>query len=140
MYNTIDEHAIEEYKKENHKNKNPNKLNYKNINFNKRPTIKINNMLSGKWYTIMMVDPDALTRETHEYRWWLHWLIINNDETIIPYNGPSPPYGTHRYYIILYEQPNKISLNTTPNRKQFNVGAFIKKLKFVDLTMFRYKK
>lgn len=29
------------------------------------------------YYTLMMVDPDAPSAKTHEYRHFLHWLIVN---------------------------------------------------------------
>ena len=63
---------------------------------------------SGKVYTVLMSDPDAPAKS------WLHWLVTNipaespsisEGQTIIPYSGPSPPSGTHRYILTLYEQP-----------------------------------
>jgi len=77
------------------------------------------------YYTIMMIDPDALSRSVHEFRHFLHWLVINVEgkggaaldtnghgaHTVCSYLGPAPPpdTGYHRYIQLIYQQPNKIS-------------------------------
>ena len=32
---------------------------------------------SGRYYSLLMIDPDNDTRETHLYRQFLHWFVIN---------------------------------------------------------------
>ena len=83
------------------------------------------------YYTIIMVDPDAPSSTNPIYRYWLHWLIINNDDTIILYNGPSPPKGSgnHRYFILLFYHNNRLNKNNIikeiTERKKFNLMNFI---------------
>jgi phosphatidylethanolamine-binding protein (PEBP) family uncharacterized protein len=89
--------------------------------FNKyAPKIKFNKQ-NNKKYTIMMIDRDAIQK------YWLHWLIVDTNNTIVPYNPPTPPKGsgTHHYCIIVLEQPNNIHLTEIPNRPNFNPKRFI---------------
>ena len=53
----------------------------------------------NKLYTVLMVDKDPPSRKNPIYKWWVHWLIINNDLEILNYNPPNPPKnsGYHRY-------------------------------------------
>lgn len=69
-------------------------------------------------YTLLMVDPDAPSRETPTYREILHWLVINipgnklsEGQTIAEYIGSGPPEGTglHRYIFLVFKQAGKIS-------------------------------
>lgn len=95
---------------------------------------------TDKYITIIMVDPDAPTKEIHTNRYWLHWLIINNDKTINEYNGPNPPIksGNHRYFILIFEQDNKINLDNEIPRAKFNLMKFIEinKLKLITYIKF----
>jgi large subunit ribosomal protein L35 len=90
-----------------------------------------------------MVDPNAPSSTNPIYRYWLHWLIINNDDTIIPYNGPSPPKGSgnHRYFILLFYHKNKLNKNNIIKeiieRKKFNLMNFIQ---IYDLHLISYTK
>ena len=106
-----------------------------------KPFVKFN-IPSGKYYTIIMVDPDAPSREKPIYKHWLHWLIINNDETVIDFEPSKPPKnsGLHRYYICLYEQKSKIKVTLDKNKRQnFSVQDFIKghDLTFIAGTMYK---
>jgi phosphatidylethanolamine-binding protein len=98
----------------------------------KMPTIKFNKD-PNKLYTIIMVDPDAPSRKNPIYKYWLHWLIINNHDIIAPYHPPAPPAGSgrHRYYFYLFEQKsvsNKDKLNNLyEERNNFNLENFIVK-------------
>jgi large subunit ribosomal protein L35 len=92
---------------------------------------------AGKFYTILMVDPDAPSPTNPIYKYWLHMLIINTNQIIVPYNPPDPPgnSGKHRYYICLYEQPMKINKDTinirnndfSIKRKNFQLDDFVNK-------------
>ena len=118
------------------------------INFDRYPSEK---------YTIVTIDPDAPSRKNPIYKYWLHLLIINNDQKVIPYESPSPPKGSgkHRYIFYLLKQQNTINKNKlmTPNknpqivdnikisdikRNNFNFGEFMhdNNLEIVDSVYF----
>jgi phosphatidylethanolamine-binding protein (PEBP) family uncharacterized protein len=79
-------------------------------------------------YTLVIWDPDAPNPS------FLHWLVINipedqvqNGETIVDYTPPTPPSGTHRYFVGLYRQPMTLNLGEISDRAGFSIEAFIKK-------------
>lgn len=98
--------------------------------------------LPNKRYVTLMVDPDAPSRSEPLYKYWLHWLIINKDETVLEYNPPAPPpnTGEHRYYVYIFEQqnPNKLIIKK-PGRTKFNLRSFVNKHQLIPITssMFR---
>src|SRR5438874_12510178 len=83
-------------------------------------------------YTLIMVDPDAPSRENPINKYWLHWMFINSDQVIVPFQPPSPPKksGKHRYYFYLFEQPKHFDVNEFKNKYigggHFNLINFIK--------------
>jgi len=66
------------------------------------PKVKISGT-GDNYYAIIAVDPDAPYPEKNIYKYWLHWIILNNDEEVIAYNPPDPPIDSdyHKYYFIL---------------------------------------
>jgi len=73
----------------------------------------------GAYYSLLMIDPDNDSRETHKYRQFIHWWLINipgvsggqsvdidKGFVVSPYMGcaPDPGSGRHRYVFLLYEQ------------------------------------
>lgn len=106
-----------------------------------QPQIKFN-LESNKFYTILMVDPDAPSKDNPIYKYVLHWLVYNNNEIAVNFMPPAPPSksGLHRYYICLFEQPNKIreSIKKYP-RHNFSVKDFVKQynLNLVSCVMFK---
>jgi phosphatidylethanolamine-binding protein (PEBP) family uncharacterized protein len=105
-----------------------------------KPKIKVN-LNRNKLYTIMMVDPDAPSCTNPINKYWLHWLIVNTTDIILPFKPPSPPPGSgeHRYYIFLLEQQNQIKIKTIPDRPKFDINKFINEhnLKPDSYAMFR---
>src|SRR5579885_935004 len=94
-----------------------------------QPKLKFNP--DNKYYSIIMVDPDAPSSKNPIYKYVLHWLVINNSEIILDFMPPAPPFGSgfHRYYINLFEQPNKIKLDEIPERHKFDLESFVQKYK-----------
>jgi phosphatidylethanolamine-binding protein len=106
-----------------------------------QPQIKFN-IEKGKYYTILMVDPDAPSRENPINKHWLHWLVINNDKTVVEFAPSDPPKNTglHRYYIGLYEQKGKIQVPKDKyGRPKFPVQDFIQEygLTLVECVMYQ---
>lgn len=66
----------------------------------------------GKLYTIMIIDQDAPSRKNPIYKYWLHLLIVNTNDTIMHYMPPNPPKGSgeHRYHLLIFEQASLHSL------------------------------
>ncbi|CRK89398.1 CLUMA_CG003149, isoform A [Clunio marinus] len=65
----------------------------------------------GVYYTLLMTDPDAPTRENPTLGEIRHWLVVNINnqnvgETIVEYRGSAPPMdtGLHRYIFLLFKQ------------------------------------
>jgi phosphatidylethanolamine-binding protein (PEBP) family uncharacterized protein len=115
---------------------------YKDIKVNSQELSKeltktiplINFPTTDKLYTLIMWDPDVSNNFKSS---WVHWISINlkipNDihtNTILKYNGPTPPSGIHRYYFGLFEQAYKINPNEINSkiqtRKNFDVNKFSK--------------
>ena len=72
------------------------------------------------FYTLILTDPDAPSRENPTYREWLHWVVKNvkvtnrrrvdveAGDTVVEYVSSAPPKdtGKHRYVFLLFEQKN----------------------------------
>jgi len=78
------------------------------------PRIDFGQLLEkGKYYTLIMHDPDAVN-DNHNVN---HWIINNikgntNFDSLLDYKGPHPPPGSgiHKYIFTLYLQPNVFKL------------------------------
>lgn len=110
-------------------------INGKNIKYNEyltkessstKPVIRFSKNPYKK-YTIIMIDPDAPSPSNPINKYHLHWLIINNDQTIMEYSGPSPPLhsGTHRYYTCIFEQEEELYLSNNYPRSKFDLENFV---------------
>ncbi|ARF09194.1 phosphatidylethanolamine-binding protein [Catovirus CTV1] len=71
-----------------------------------------------KKYTLILVDQDAPSHINPIFKYYLHWIIINIDDSgkrneIVPHESPNPPKnsGIYRYNFMLYEQNNIIDSN-----------------------------
>lgn len=113
------------------------------VQINKEPHVKFQPP-ANKYYTTIMFDPDAPSRESHINRNHLHWLKVNNTSAIVPFEPSNPPAGSgpHRYCICLLEQQGPITVpefeNTKPKRAKFNVDQFVKKYKLKPVSTIMY--
>ncbi|KAH7960071.1 hypothetical protein HPB49_016741 [Dermacentor silvarum] len=91
-------------------------------------------------FALLMVDPDATSRQNPQFRSWLHWIVVNVNATdklhegdqAVPYNGPAPPKGSgpHRYVFLLYCQRGRRlqgSELAPEKRNNFNLADFVNK-------------
>ena len=72
-----------------------------------------------KYYTFIIVDPDAPTGfHIHQCIYNIPGDKIQKGPVLLPYYPPSPPKGTgeHRYFCILYEQSAPITQIPTVNK------------------------
>ncbi|KAF8465984.1 phosphatidylethanolamine-binding protein [Kalaharituber pfeilii] len=105
---------------------------------------------TSQLYTLVMIDPDAPSREDPTVAQVVHMVqtslvielgmdagmtvsqtvgLMSTLEPLIPYRGPAPPEGSglHRYIFLLFPQPTlAINLNgaSSQNRTGFDVEMF----------------
>jgi len=75
---------------------------------------------AGAYYTVVMTDPDAPSRAEPKLREYIHWVRVNIPGDNLPcdgqdggddlkeYVGAGPPAGTgeHRYFFLVFKQPD----------------------------------
>nr|QAB04923.1 MFT2 [Platanus x hispanica] len=88
---------------------------------------------SDALYTLVMTDPDAPSPSEPSMREWVHWIVVDipggtnpvRGKEILPYVGPRPPVGIHRYILVLFQQKTPASMLEEPtSRSNFNTRAF----------------
>ncbi|KAL6592711.1 hypothetical protein ACP70R_001872 [Stipagrostis hirtigluma subsp. patula] len=88
-------------------------------------------------FTLVMTDPDAPSPSEPTMREWLHWLVVNipggtdpsQGEEVVPYMGPRPPVGIHRYVLVAYQQKARVAApapgaQAESARARFSTRAF----------------
>ena len=122
---------------------------YTTLQINRKPKIYISEAEKekekNKLLTLLIVDPDAHYPDNPTEKYIIHNLVINTNENIFKYKSPNPPLDSppHRYFILVYRQPNIIKLDEPINqRNKFDLNAFVKKykLKKIDKFVFMCKK
>uniref|UniRef100_A0A914E7S8 Phosphatidylethanolamine-binding protein n=1 Tax=Acrobeloides nanus TaxID=290746 RepID=A0A914E7S8_9BILA len=92
-------------------------------------------------FTLVMIDPDNLSRKNPSVAEWLHWLVanipasniiegINGGQHQQPYGSPAPQPRTdlHRYVLVLFEhQGRRLQVPKPSTRAKFSLKEFIKK-------------
>ncbi|KAE9554365.1 hypothetical protein FO519_002424 [Halicephalobus sp. NKZ332] len=86
-----------------------------------KPVIDLEKTDPGRFYCLVMTDPDVPNRAMPTERELLHWLVVNitdrniaKGEEIVPYKPPLPNMGSglHRYVFVLLEQTRPITIAT----------------------------
>ena len=102
--------------------------------FDKEPKVNFKNQYQdGKYYTLIMVDPDASRNSKRDS--YLHWLVLNikggdqvsNGTELVRYSAPKPPVGTgkHRYIFLLFQQEKRQKrVDTISRRSRFSVNDY----------------
>ncbi|KAK2664487.1 hypothetical protein Ddye_003061 [Dipteronia dyeriana] len=84
-------------------------------------------------YTLIMIDPDAPSPSEPSMREWIHWMVLDipggtnptRGKEILPYMGPRPPVGIHRYILVLFQQKASLGMvEQPPTRANFNTRFF----------------
>ncbi|KAK2898996.1 hypothetical protein Q8A67_010414 [Cirrhinus molitorella] len=91
------------------------------------PRVQLPSADEKKKYTLLMVDPDAPSRQKPSRAYWRHWLLVDikgealqrgdvSGVELSAYTRPTPPQGTglHRYQFLVFEQPEGQSLSLSP--------------------------
>ncbi|KAL7079410.1 hypothetical protein ACQ4LE_001669 [Meloidogyne hapla] len=92
-------------------------------------------------FSIVMIDPDNLSRKNPSVAEWLHWLVaniptsnilegINGGQHQQPYGSPAPQprTGDHRYIIVLFEhQGRRLQVSKYNARAKFSLKKFMEK-------------
>jgi phosphatidylethanolamine-binding protein (PEBP) family uncharacterized protein len=56
---------------------------------------------------------------------------VAGDE-VVPYNGPTPPIGQHRYVFLLYKQTDRLTVKSPAERNRFKAQVFAREYKLGD--------
>ncbi|KAJ3283652.1 hypothetical protein HK104_010285 [Borealophlyctis nickersoniae] len=86
-------------------------------------------------HLLVMVDPDAPSRDHPKNRLYRHWAVANikGDDIatateLTPYMPPAPPEGSgpHRYVLLLFRQPGDqpMTFDVPKERGKWNATAF----------------
>ncbi|KAL4874582.1 phosphatidylethanolamine-binding protein [Aspergillus karnatakaensis] len=85
------------------------------IQFDKEP-----NASGSQTYTLLLIDPDAPTPDDPKFAYWRHWVVsglkagekVENVTALTEYLGPGPKDDSrpHRYLLLLFREPEGLSL------------------------------
>ncbi|KAG2469282.1 phosphatidylethanolamine-binding protein 4 [Polypterus senegalus] len=109
-----------------------------------KPKVQLPQANKAKKYVLIMVDPDAPSRNSPTRKFWRHWLVTDipgssllnglaEGKTLSDYKPPTPQQGTgfHRYQFLVFDQPTDKILQLSPEEEKslgnWNLEGFIKK-------------
>ncbi|XP_057305965.1 protein D2-like [Hydractinia symbiolongicarpus] len=122
--------------------------NYNISKFTYPPSVVLDRANVNQYYTMIMLDPDAPSRDNPTQRSWLHWLVVNiqdadieNSFTAVEYNPPTPPAGSgkHRYIFLLLKQFEKQKeYIPITERGNFDLDDYANEYKLTSLSGFTF--
>ncbi|KAM7479660.1 hypothetical protein LguiA_027873 [Lonicera macranthoides] len=91
---------------------------------NSPPKVVINGD-SHELYSLVMIDPDAPSPSEPSLREYVHWIVMDipgqtspaEGIEILPYTGPQPPVGIHRYVLVLFQQRRRLGNMDPPKTR-----------------------
>ncbi|KAI8984196.1 phosphatidylethanolamine-binding protein [Mycotypha africana] len=100
-------------------------------------------------YTLLMIDPDAPSKEDPKWAPYRHWVLTNvpgngdikQASALDSYLGPAPPpnTGDHRYIFLLYKQPEtaaNYALTKEANKWDFQAFTQQNNLELIGVNYF----
>lgn len=97
------------------------------------PKVEITDCKSDAVYAFIMVDPDMPSPNKPEYKDVVVWMVTNikkNDfdsgDFVVEYMGPEPGKGTHRYALLMFEQPGFQQITPPTKRAYFQTKHWTK--------------
>ncbi|KMZ72539.1 Protein HEADING DATE 3A [Zostera marina] len=107
---------------------------YKPSDIVSKPRVRIGGDDWSKFYTLVMIDPDAPNPSDPIIKEYLHWLITDIPGTtgtpfgndVVCYNNPTPTIGIHRYVFVLFQQLGRDTVYRPEFRHNFNTLEFAK--------------
>ncbi|KZV55202.1 protein MOTHER of FT and TF 1-like [Dorcoceras hygrometricum] len=93
-----------------------------------RPTVHIRG--SSDYYSLVMVDPDAPSPSEPSFRELVTDIPDGSDASegkeAMPYMGPQPPTGTHRYVLVAFQQHGQMEIvkDKPAERPHFSTRRF----------------
>lgn len=101
------------------------------------PYLNLETFTDSKYHTLVMVDPDAPSRQNPIYGEWLHWLMTDipkgqgiwDGKQVMDFSPSGPPQGTgkHRYVFLLFSHNEEIGpgIGFNPNdRSGFKINQY----------------
>eukprot|EP00850_Spirogloea_muscicola_P001403 SM000005S17200 [mRNA] locus=s5:740332:741331:- [translate_table: standard] len=102
-----------------------------------QPAVSLCGADASASYALLLVDPDAPSPADPSLRSSLHWLITNipgslapgedvakKGTEVLPYKGPAPAEGRHRYIFLLYKQAERVEIEAPKERDHFDFSTF----------------
>lgn len=97
------------------------------------PRVEITDFKKEAVYSFIMVDPDMPSPSKPDYKDVVVWMVCNikskefeSGDFVVEYMGPEPGKGTHRYALLMFEQPGFQQIKAPSKRAYFQTKQWVK--------------